>query len=316
VATLVDAVQTPEGTSLVPSGRLRRRYTTQRIAVTLLTVSTLVTVVVTGMIVLSLFPPTIDFFRETGWQVFGLSWAPLFFPPDFGMAPLIVGTLSVVAVALVVAVPTGLAAAFYLAEYAHPNVRRIAKPILELLAGVPTVVLGFFGLYFVNPEIVGRLWPFSEITAFSALGAGLVTGFLVMPIMASIAEDAMTAVPNSLREAGYAVGATRREVSTRVIFGAALSGITAAVILTAARAFGETTVALMVAGSNSQLTWDIGQGMQTMASFIGFAGIGDQPTDSVGYRTIFAVGMFLFLITFVTNIAGNRIVRRFREAYE
>jgi phosphate transport system permease protein len=195
-------------------------------------------------------------------------------------------------------------------------VRRVVKPILEILAGIPTVVFGFFGLYFVNPDVVGRFWPFGDVSAYTALGAGLVTGMLIVPTVASLSEDAMSAVPTGLREGAFALGATRREVCTGVVFRAALSGIIAAVVLAVARAIGETTIALMVAGSNPRLTSNPGEGVQTMAGFIGFAGIGDQPTGSTGYKTIFAVGLVLFGITLVLNMVSNAIVRRFREQYE
>lgn len=190
------------------------------------------------------------------------------------------------------------------------------KPVLEIQAGIPTVVLGFFALNFVNPQIVQKFWPIGDVGTFSALSAGLVVGVAILPLMASLAEDAMSAVPNSLRDGALALGATRREVCTGVIFPAALSGIVAAVVLAFSRAIGETTIALMAAGSNPRFTLNPGSGVQTMASFIGFAGIGDQPTGSTGYKTIFAVGSLLFIITFLLNIVSIRVVRRFREAYE
>jgi phosphate transport system permease protein len=222
----------------------------------------------------------------------------------------------VVIIAVIVAVPLGLAAAIYMSEYAAPTTRRIVKPVVEVLAGIPTVVLGLFGLYFVNPELVQKYWPIGEPTAYTALGAGLVTGILILPIVATISDDAMRSVPGGLREAAFALGSTRSEVATKVVVGASLSGIMAAVILAVSRAFGETTVALMVAGSYAQLTLNPGDAMQTMASFIGFAGIGDQPVDSTGYRTIFFVGSMLFTITWILNIIALKVIKRFREVYE
>jgi phosphate transport system permease protein len=216
----------------------------------------------------------------------------------------------------VVAIPIGLGVAVYLSEYAHRRVRSVIKPVLEILAGIPTVVLGFFGLFLVNPEIVRRFWPIGDVSTFSGLAAGLVVGILIIPTVASLAEDAMNAVPRGLREGGYALGSTRREVATSVVFPAALSGIVASIVLAASRAIGETTIVLLVAGSRPTLTWNPGEQMQSMASFIGFAGIGDQPTGSTGYLTIFAVGLVLFVITFLLNIISIRIVRRFREVYE
>jgi phosphate transport system permease protein len=188
--------------------------------------------------------------------------------------------------------------------------------VLEILAGIPTVVFGFFALFFVNPQIVQRFWPFGDVGTFSGLAAGLVVGVMILPTMASLAEDAMAAVPGSLRDGALALGATRREVCTKVIFPAALSGIVAATVLAFSRAIGETTIVLLAAGSNPRFTLNPGEGVQTMASFIGFAGIGDQPTGSTGYKTIFAVGTLLFAITFVLNFLSVRVVRRFREVYE
>ncbi|MGQ0824907.1 MAG: phosphate ABC transporter permease subunit PstC [Actinomycetota bacterium] len=278
----------------------------------------LVSVAVTIAIVLSLLRPALEFFGEVSLHEFftGTTWAPLFVPAHFGVWPLLVGTFLTMAIAVVVAVPCGLGAAFYLSEYARPRTRAIVKPVLEVLAGVPTVVFGFFALYFVNPELVQRFWPIGRVGTYSALAAGLVVGIMILPTMASLAEDAMSAVPNSLRDGALALGATRREVCTKVVFRAALSGIVAATVLALSRAIGETTILLMASGSNPQFTADPGRGVQTMASFVGFAGIGDVPTGSTGYKTIFAVGLLLFVITFVLNVISARVVRRFREEYE
>ncbi|MEX2551429.1 MAG: phosphate ABC transporter permease subunit PstC [Actinomycetota bacterium] len=304
--------------SLAPSGQLLRQRRIELIVRSSLSLIGLVSVVVTIAIVASLLLPTLEFFSEISIAEFFTSkvWAPLFNPPKFGVLPLITGTFLVMSVALILAVPCGLGAAFYLSEYASPRLRKVVKPVLEVLAGIPTVVLGFFALNFVNPQIVQKFWPVGDVGTFSALSAGLVVGVAILPLMASLAEDAMSAVPNSLRDGALALGATRREVCTGVIFPAALSGIVAAVVLAFSRAIGETTIALMAAGSNPRFTLNPGSGVQTMASFIGFAGIGDQPTGSTGYKTIFAVGSLLFIITFLLNIVSIRVVRRFREAYE
>lgn len=311
------ATTEPEG-HLLPSGSLRRRLRVERAVHAGLSLTALISVAVTGAIVVSLLGPTVEFFADVSIVEFFTDtvWSPLFEPPAFGVWPLVTGTLLVMGIAVLVAVPCGLGAAFYLSEYAHPRVRAVLKPILEILAGVPTVVFGFFALYFINPEVVQRFWPIGEVGTFSALAAGLVVGIMILPTMASLAEDAMSAVPDSLRDGALALGATRREVCTKVIFPAALSGIVAATVLAFSRAIGETTIVLLAAGSNPRFTLDPGQGVQTMASFIGFAGIGDQPTGSTGYKTIFAVGSLLFVLTFVLNMISVRIVRRFREAYE
>jgi phosphate transport system permease protein len=278
--------------------------------------ATIVSVLVTVGIVLSLLPTTIELLSKIKTEVFGTVWAPLFTPPQYGILPLISGTFIIVLIAMVIAIPVGLASAIFLSDYATFNLRRIVKPILEILAGIPTVVLGLFGLYVVNPEFVERYWPVGEPLAYTGLGAGLMTGILIIPIIASVADDALSAVPRAMREAAYALGATRREVATKVVINAGLSGVVASLILAFARAFGETTIALMVAGSYPKLTANPGDPMQTMASFIGFAGIGDAEVGSPAYNTIFMVGTLLFLVTLVLNIFGNRFIARFREEYE
>lgn len=314
----VEKVSTQEKSqiSLAPSIRLRRRMVSQRIAVSIMQLGTLTTALITIGIVLSLIPPTVEILGEIKTEIFGTQWGPLFVPPSFGFLPLITGTFTIVIIAMIIAIPLGLAAAIFLSDYASYQVRRFVKPIVEILAGIPTVVLGLFGLYVINPGLVEKYWPFGDSVGYSALGAGLMTGVLILPIIASVADDALSAVPRAMREAAYALGATRREVATKVVVNAGLSGVVAAVILAFARAFGETTVALMVAGSYPKLSLNPGDPMQSMASFIGFAGIGDQPTESTGYKTIFLVGSVLFLVTLVFNIIGNRFIKRYREAYE
>ncbi len=278
--------------------------------------ATLVSVFVTVGIVLSLLPTTFKLLSEITTQLFGTVWAPLFTPPQFGILPLITGTLMIVVIGMLIGVPFGLAAAIFLSDYATFNVRRIVKPILEILAGIPTVVLGLFGLYILNPELIEKYWPIGEPLAYTGIGAGIMTGILIIPIVASVADDALSSVPRAMREAAYALGATKREVAVKVVFTAGLSGVVAALILAFARAFGETTIALMVAGSYPKLTANPGDPMQTMASFIGFAGIGDAEVGSNAYNTIFLVGSLLFFTTLIFNILGNRFIARFREAYE
>jgi len=304
--------------TLRATGAARRRIWVQQFVKAVLAAASATTVLVTALIAVSLAGPAIEFFGEVSPARFfsGDTWAPLFNPPRFGVWPIVVGTVWITVIATAVAVPVGLGTAIYLSQYASPRARSVVKPILEILAGVPTVVLGFFALNFVNPEIVQRFWPIGDVGTFSGLAAGLVVGIMLVPTVASLSEDAMSAVPRGLREAAYALGATRREVSTSVVFPAALSGIVAAVVLAASRAIGETTIVLIAAGSRPVLTANPGEQLQSMASFIGFAGIGDQPTGSTGYKTIFAVGALLFVITFLLNIVSMRAVRRFREVYE
>jgi phosphate transport system permease protein len=277
-----------------------------------------VSVATTAAIVLSLVDPTLEFFGEVGVGEFftGTSWSPLFANPKFGVLPLVTGTLVTTACALVVCVPFGLGSAVYLSEYARPGTRRWVKPILELLAGIPTVVYGFFALTVISP-IVQDWWPVGDPPGvFNALSAGLVMGVMIIPTVASISEDAMGAVPHGLREGAYALGSTKREVATRVVLPAALSGVVAAFVLAVSRAIGETMIVLIAAGGQPNLAFNPGEPMQTMTAFIGAAGLGDQPTGSTGYKTIFAVGSVLFVATFLTNLLSIRIVRRFREIYE
>lgn len=313
--TLETGVNTRQ-VSLAPSAHLRRRMGYQKSMIAVMVAATLVSVFVTVGIVVSLLPTTFKLLSEITTQLFGTVWAPLFTPPQFGILPLITGTLMIVVIGMLIGVPFGLAAAIFLSDYATFNVRRIVKPILEILAGIPTVVLGLFGLYILNPELIEKYWPIGEPLAFTGIGAGIMTGILIIPIVASVADDALSSVPRAMREAAYALGATKREVAVKVVFTAGLSGVVAALILAFARAFGETTIALMVAGSYPKLTANPGDPMQTMASFIGFAGIGDAEVGSNAYNTIFLVGSLLFFTTLIFNILGNRFIARFREAYE
>ena len=313
--TLETGVNTRQ-VSLAPSAHLRRRMGYQKSMIAVMAAATLVSVFVTVGIVLSLLPTTFKVLSEVTTQLFGTVWAPLFTPPQFGILPLITGTLMIVTIGMLIGVPFGLAAAIFLSDYATFNVRRIVKPILEILAGIPTVVLGLFGLYILNPELIEKYWPIGDPLAYTGIGAGIMTGILIIPIVASVADDALSSVPRAMREAAYALGATKREVAVKIVFTAGLSGVVAALILAFARAFGETTIALMVAGSYPKLTANPGDPMQTMASFIGFAGIGDAEVGSNAYNTIFLVGSLLFFTTLIFNILGNRFIARFREAYE
>lgn len=303
---------------LLPSGAQQRRRFYERFVSQFLLATSFITVLILFAVVGSLIPPTIDFFQEVSFgEFFGRTeWYPLFEPPAFGVWALVSATFLVMSIAILVAVPGGLAAAFFLNQYASDRVRRYLKPTLEILAGMPTVVFGFFAVNFVSPNIVQNLWPFGEVDFYNALSAGLVVGIMILPMMTTLAEDAMNAIPQSLIEGAYALGPTKREVCTGVIFPSALSGIIASIVISLSRAIGETTIVLLAAGASAKFTLNPAESVQTLASFIGFAGIGDQPTDSTGYRTIFAVGTFLFIITFVLNIISIRVVRRFREVYE
>ena len=277
----------------------------------------LLSVATTIGIVFALLQPTIEFFGDVSIVEFFTTtvWSPLFADPEFGVLPLVTATILITGIALSVAIPVGLLSAIYLSEYARPRVRNLLKPTLELLAGIPTVVYGFFALTFVTP-ILQDLWPFGEPPAvFNAASAGLVMGIMIVPTIASLSEDAMAAVPHALREGSFALGGTRLTTSLRVVFPAALSGIVAAVVLGISRAVGETMIVLIAAGGTPNLSFDPAEAMQTMTAFIASAGIGDQPTGSVGYKTIFAVGTTLFFATFLMNLLSIRLVRRYRQVY-
>jgi phosphate transport system permease protein len=277
-----------------------------------------VSVITTTAIVLSLLSPTIDFFGEVSFSDFFSfdDWAPLQEPGSFGVLNIVVGTLNVTLWAMVVAVPVGLLSAIYLSEYARPRVRKVIKPVLEVLAGIPTVAFGVFAVAFISPEIQDLIPGFIKTPPFAAGIAGLAVGLMIVPIIASISDDAMRSVPGGLREGAYALGATKLKVSTRVVFPAAISGIVASIVLAASRAVGETMIVLLVAGKTPNATLDPGASVQTMTAFIGTTATGDIPTGSIDYKTIFAVGALLFVITFVLNVFAIRLVRRFREVYE
>jgi phosphate transport system permease protein len=275
----------------------------------------LVSVATTVGIVVALFVPAFEFFGEVSVVDFltGTDWSPLFEPPSFGVLPLIAGTLLVTGCACLVCVPFGLGAAIYLSEYAKPRSRKILKPILEILAGIPTVVYGYFALTFVTPRLQEIGVP---VGVFSALSAGLVMGVMLLPTVASISEDSMSAVPQDLRDGAYALGSTRLNVSTLIVVPAAISGIIASFVLAISRAVGETMIVLIAAGGQPNWTWDPLEAVQTMTAFIAATGQGDVPTGSLEYKTIFAVGATLFVLTFVMNLFAIRLVRRFREVYE
>ncbi len=280
-------------------------------------------VLTTTAIVVSLLLPTFEFFGEVspGEFFFGTEWTPQFEPASFGVLPIVVGTLSVALWAMLFAIPIGLGAAVYLSEYASPRVRKTIKPVLEVLAGIPTIAIGFFAVSFILPEIIVPIWPGdflggAEGKPFMALAAGLGIGLMIVPIIASISEDAMSAVPRGLHEGAYALGATKAKVATKVIFPAALSGIVASIVLAISRAVGETMIVVLAAGSNPNLTFNPVESIQAMTSYIATTATGDIPTGSLDYKSVFAVGTLLFVMTLIMNLVSIRLVRRYREVYE
>jgi phosphate transport system permease protein len=283
----------------------------------LLVLAACISVLTTTGIVLSLVEETIQFFGEVpiGDYLFGTEWTPLFNPPSFGVLPIVLGTFIISGIGMLVAIPLGLGAAIYLSEYARPGVRKTIKPILELLAGVPTIVFGYFALTFFTPEILRGLFG-NDVQIFNGLSAGIIVGFLIVPTVASISEDAMTAVPQSLREGAFGLGGSKLQVTLRVVFPAALSGIVASLVLGLSRAVGETMVVLIAAGQQPQWGANVFNPMETMTVFIGATAKGDISTGSLVYKTIFAVGMTLFVITLIMNLFSIRFVRKYRQVYE
>jgi phosphate transport system permease protein len=308
-------VATRELSPAVPQLRAARRRWGEDVIKGVLALCALVSVATTVGIVVALFLPAIEFFREVSiWDYLtGTEWTALFSEPQFGVLPLVGGTFLVVLVAALVCAPFGLGAAIYLSEYAHSRARAFLKPMLEVLAGIPTVVYGYFALTFVTPLLqdVGF-----DVGPFSALSAALVMGIMLLPTVASISEDAMSAVPRDLRHGAYALGSTRLQVSTRIVVPAAISGIIASFVLAISRAVGETMIVLIAAGGQPNLTLDPREQVQTMTAFIGATAQGDVETGSTAYKTIFAVGATLFVLTLLMNLVSIRLVRRFREVYE
>ncbi len=294
----------------------RARHFRERIIKIVLAACAYVSVLTTFGIVFVLIFETINFFREVSIVEFltSTTWSAAFANPEFGIMVLISGTLLTTFIAIAVALPLGLLAAIYLSEYASVGLRRWLKPALEVLAGVPTIVYGFFALTFVTPLLRDTILP--QLTIFNALSAGLVMGVMIIPTIASVSEDAIYAVPQSLREGAYALGATKREVASRIVVPAALSGIVAAVVLGVSRAVGETMIVAVAAGALAQFDFNPLDPTQTMTAFIVQVASGETGTGTLTYNTIFAVGMTLFVMTLILNIISYLFVRRYRETYE
>jgi len=301
----------------VISDRLSRRKTRhlrERVIEFILFSAAAFSVFVTLGIVYVLVSESVLFFRQISvWDFLtDTQWTPLFADAHYGIMVLLSGTLVSSAVALCVAIPLGTTIAIYLSEFAPFSVREIAKPLLELLSGVPTVVYGYFALLFVTPLLQ---FFFPSLPGFNLLSAGLVMGIMIIPYVASVSEDAMRAVPMSMREGSYAMGATRYQTAVRVVTPAALSGITAAYILGISRAVGETMILAIAAGMQPNLTWNPTEPAATITSFIVQVALGDLPHGSIGYQTIFAAGLTLMLMTLSFNVLGHMLTRRFRQVY-
>lgn len=297
------------------SGLRLRRYFTERIIKILLLLCSVVSILTTiGIVSVLIFEAGL-FFSEVSIIEFVTStkWTPLFSSKHFGIWPLLTGTLLTSFGAMLIALPLGLLSAIYLSEYAPDPARQILKPILEILAGIPTVIYGFFALLFVTPLLRSIS---DDVAIFNAISPAIVMGIMILPMVSSLSEDAMKAVPRSLREGAYALGATKMEVATRVVVPAALSGIVAAFILAVSRAIGETMIVAIAAGSNPNFTFNPLVPIQTMTGYIVQVVLGDAPTGTLAHKTIFAVGISLFLITLVMNLLSQMVVGKFREVYE
>jgi phosphate transport system permease protein len=295
----------------------RRRPTSERIIELLLFLATTVGVVTTAGIVIVLAFQTLEFFLEVSPVEFftGTRWSAGIRPFAWGVLPLVSGTLLVAGIAMLIAVPLGLLSAILLADYASPRVRTAIKPLLETLAGIPTIVFGFFAVNFFAPQVLIPLIGKGNIGTFSALSGGIVVGLLITPLIASISEDAMRAVPRGMREGAYAMGATKFEVVRKVVLPAAISGIMASIILAASRAIGETMAVALAVGAKPQLTLDPTESVQTMTAFIAEIAIGETAQGSIQFKALFAVAATLFVMTLVLNLLSNWVVRKFRTVY-
>ena len=294
---------------------IAKRKIEESLVLNLLRLSGLISIITTIGIVTILGINSIPFFNEVGFIEFftGLEWTPLFIPQNFGVTPLVNGTFLVAFIAAGTALIFGLGSAFYLSEYASRKVRRIIKPILEILAGIPTVVYGYFALTFVTP-IIQFIFP--ETIIFNALSAGLVMGIMIIPMVSTLSEDAMNAVPMSLREAGYGLGAKKYQVALKVVFPSAISGVVASFILAISRAIGETMIVSLAAGGKPALTLNPLDAIQTMTAYIVTVSQGETPQGSLEYNSIFAVGLLLFLLTLIMNLIGRIIVTKYAQNYE
>ena len=294
--------------------RSQRRWTEECIRFFLF-LCAFVSIITTAGIIWVLLEESYSFFLEVSPFEFltGTRWTPLIEPRSFGVLPLVCGTTLVVVGAALVSLPLGLASGIYLSEYASDRTRNVLKPTLEVLAGIPTVVYGYFAITFVTPLLM-KVLPQTQV--FNAASAALVVGVMILPMVASLCDDACRAVPQSLRNAGYALGATELEVSTQVVLPGALSGVLASFVLALSRAIGETMAVTLAAGATPKLTLNPLESVQTMTAYIVQVSMGDTPTGSISYQTIFAVGALLFVITLIMNLIANRVLNRFREVYE
>lgn len=301
--------------ALNTSTRIRIAKAEEAVVKKLMLACAALSVAITVGIIAVLFGETVEFFQTVSIREFflGTHWAPLFEPRSFGIIPLLCGTLLIALGSGIVGIPAGLGAAIFLNDYAPRRLRNVVKPVMEMLAGVPTVVYGYFAVTTITPAL-RRVLP--ETDVFNAASAGIVVGIMVLPMVTSLCDDALRAVPRSLREAGYALGATKFEVSTQVALPAALSGVAASFILALSRAVGETMAVALAAGSTPKMSLNPFESVQTLTGYIVQVSMGDTPAGTIEYKSIFAVGMVLFVVTIFFNILAYKLVKRFRSVYE
>lgn len=313
-----DPLSASSGRSEVDYGLLKRQHLVEKAAGGILLACAAVSVATTIGIIVVLLAEAVLFFQDVPITdfLFGTTWTALFSgeQQEFGVLPLVSATMMVTLLAMVVAVPMGLMSAIYLSEYASERVRSIVKPVLELLAGIPTIIYGYFALTFITPSILKRIW--SDTSVYNILAAAIAVGIMIIPLIASLSEDALRAVPRAMREGAYALGATRFEVAAKVVVPAALSGIVASFILAASRAVGETMIVALAAGSKAQMARSPLEPAQPMTGFIVQVVSGDVVAGSTVYLSLFAVGLLLFCLTLILNIFSHWFVQRFREEYE
>jgi phosphate transport system permease protein len=296
-------------------GRMKHKKLLEKIIEKSLMLIAGMTVAITILIVAILFSETFQFFKEVSIVEFftGTKWTPTLVPKHFGILPLVSGTLMIAIGSSIISLPIGLGSAIYLSEYAHPSVRKVVKPMLELLAGVPSIVYGFFALTTITPFLQAII-PSTEV--FNAASASIAVGIMTIPMVASLSEDAMMAVPDSIRKGAYALGATKFEVSTKVIIPATISSIASAFVLAVSRAIGETMIVAIAAGQNPVMTTNPLQSIQTMTGFMVNLSLGDIQQGTIEFKTIFAVGALLFVMTLLMNLGSRLIVKKFQEVYQ
>jgi phosphate transport system permease protein len=316
----------------LPPIDLKRRFSAMRVReltiralllgcalLSVLTTAGIIYVLVTEALIA--IPPEKAFFQEVSPVEFftGTQWTPQYQDKHFGILPLLAGTFLVAGIAAVIGLPIGLAGSIYLSEYASRRTRNLVKPILEILAGIPTVVFGYFALVFVTPYVLRPIfqgWLGFEVNIFNAASAGFVVAIMIIPIVTSLSEEALRSVPQALREAAYALGSTKYQVSAKVVVPAALSGILASFLLAISRAVGETMAVAIAAGQSPTMTLNPFQSVETMTAFIVNVSFGDKPQGSLEWKSLFAVAMTLFVMTLAMNVISQMIMRRFREVYQ